>query len=67
MVKRILKYLIMAVVTVAIYTIIKYWTGATIDIKDLVQYAFTLSVIYCVLALSAPHLRKLFGYKNTEE
>lgn len=61
-----LKYLLMSIATAVIYGIINYWTRAVVDMKALVLCAFVLFVIYCVMALISPPLRKLLGYENKQ-
>ncbi len=57
-----LKYLLIAIATTAIYRVISYCTKSVVDIKELVIFAFVLFVIYCVMTLISPSLRKLLGY-----
>ena len=50
--------------TVAIYGLINYWTKAEVDIKRLVLNGVVLFMVYCLMVLISPHLRKVTGHKN---
>lgn len=65
-IKSALKYLLISVATTALYGVLSYFTGKEVDIKSLAWFSLVLFICYCLLALAAPRLRKLCGFKAKE-
>jgi len=62
-IKSALKYLLISVATTALFGVLSYFIRNEVDIKNLACFSLVLFICYCLIALAAPRLRKLFGYK----
>lgn len=65
-INEVLKYLFMSIVYGVLTGILKYRTKIVVDINQLIISSFILFIFLCILALIAPYVRKLLGYKNKE-